>query len=267
MAEQVRDFSELKSTLIKAPTKGPEQSAAPAEGRPKLDKQGRAYATGKRKDAVARVWVKQGPGKITVNGKDHVAYFARPVLQMILKQPLVTAKREGQYDIICTVSGGGLSGQAGAVRHGISKALTRYEPELRGVLKKGGFLTSLGGSPENSSYKGYGLALLCELLAGAVAGGGTLCTVPFEADRIGNNMLSFVVDPGRLPGAAALEQEIATTIDHVKASPPADPALPVLVAGEPERAWRAARSAAGIPVELATWAEIRAVARSFELDV
>jgi uncharacterized oxidoreductase len=116
-------------------------------------------------------------------------------------------------------------------------------------------------------HKGYGLALLCELLAGAVAGGGTLCTVPFEADRIGNNMLSFVVDPGRLPGAAALEQEIATTIDHVKASPPADPALPVLVAGEPERAWRAARSAAGIPVELATWAEIRAVARSFELDV
>ena len=103
----------------------------------KLDAKGRAYATGKRKDAVARVWVKQGPGKITVNGKDHVAYFARPVLQMILKQPLVTAKREGQYDIICTVSGGGLSGQAGAVRHGISKALTRYEPELRGVLEEG----------------------------------------------------------------------------------------------------------------------------------
>ena len=103
----------------------------------KLDAKGRAYATGKRKDAVARVWVKQGPGKITVNGKDHAAYFARPVLQMILKQPLVTAKREGQYDIICTVSGGGLSGQAGAVRHGISKALTRYEPELRGVLEEG----------------------------------------------------------------------------------------------------------------------------------
>jgi len=82
----------------------------------KVDAQGRAYATGKRKDAVARVWVKRGPGKITINGKDHAAYFARPVLQMILKQPLVTSKREGQYDIVCTVSGGGLSGQAGAVR-------------------------------------------------------------------------------------------------------------------------------------------------------
>ena len=118
----------------------------------KLDAKGRAYATGKRKDAVARVWVKQGPGKITVNGKDHVAYFARPVLQMILKQPLVTAKREGQYDIICTVSGGGLSGQAGAVRHGISKALTRYEPELRGVLKKGGFLTRDARTVERKKY-------------------------------------------------------------------------------------------------------------------
>ncbi len=85
--------------------------------------------------------MKQGPGKITVNGRDHVTYFARPVLQMILKQPLVAAKREGQFDIICTVKGGGLSGQAGAVRHGISRALTHYEPELRGVLKKGGFLT------------------------------------------------------------------------------------------------------------------------------
>ena len=113
---------------------------------------GRAYATGKRKDAVARVWVKQGPGNITVNGKDHAAYFARPVLQMILKQPLVTAKREDQYDIICTVSGGGLSGQAGAVRHGISKALTRYEPELRGVLKKGGFLTRDARTVERKKY-------------------------------------------------------------------------------------------------------------------
>ena len=118
----------------------------------KVDAQGRAYATGKRKDAVARVWVKRGPGKITVNGKDHVAYFARPVLQMILKQPLVTSKREGQYDIVCTVSGGGLSGQAGAVRHGISIALTRYEPELRGVLKKGGFLTRDARTVERKKY-------------------------------------------------------------------------------------------------------------------
>jgi len=118
----------------------------------KVDAQGRAYATGKRKDAVARVWIKQGPGKITVNGRDHVTYFARPVLQMILKQPLVAAKREGQFDVICTVSGGGLSGQAGAVRHGISKALTRFEPELRGVLKKGGFLTRDARVVERKKY-------------------------------------------------------------------------------------------------------------------
>ena len=118
----------------------------------KVDDLGRAYATGKRKDAVARVWVKQGPGNITVNGKDHSAYFARPVLQMILKQPLVTADREGQIDVVCTVSGGGLSGQAGAVRHGISKALTHFEPELRGVLKKAGFLTRDARTVERKKY-------------------------------------------------------------------------------------------------------------------
>jgi small subunit ribosomal protein S9 len=118
----------------------------------KVDAQGRSYATGKRKDAVARVWVKQGPGKITVNGKDHVAYFARPVLQMIVNQPLVTSKREGQFDVICTVSGGGLSGQAGAVRHGLALALTRFEPELRSVLKKGGFLTRDARTVERKKY-------------------------------------------------------------------------------------------------------------------
>jgi len=118
-----------------------------------LDAQGRAYATGKRKDAVARVWIKPGAGKITVNGKDHGDYFARPVLRMVLEQPLVAAGRKGQYDIVCTVSGGGLSGQAGAVRHGVSKALTRYEPELRGVLKKGGFLTR---DPRVVERKKYG---------------------------------------------------------------------------------------------------------------
>ncbi len=107
----------------------------------KLDAQGRAYATGKRKDAIARVWVKPGTGKITVNKKDFSAYFARPVLQMILRQPIMLTNRDGQYDIDCTVVGGGLSGQAGAVRHGISKALTHYEPELRSILKKNGFLT------------------------------------------------------------------------------------------------------------------------------
>jgi small subunit ribosomal protein S9 len=116
----------------------------------KVDAQGRAYATGK--DAVARVWVKPGPGKITVNGREHAVYFARPVLQMILKQPLVAAKREGQFDVVCTVSGGGLSGQAGAVRHGISIALTRFEPELRGVLKRGGFLTRDARTVERKKY-------------------------------------------------------------------------------------------------------------------
>jgi len=118
----------------------------------KVDAQGRAYATGKRKDAVARVWVKQGPGKITVNGRDQLTYFARPVLRMILAQPLVAADREGQFDIVCTVKGGGLSGQAGAVRHGISIALTRFEPELRGVLKKGGFLTRDARTVERKKY-------------------------------------------------------------------------------------------------------------------
>jgi small subunit ribosomal protein S9 len=121
----------------------------------KLDAYGRAYATGKRKDAVARVWVKPGHGKILVNEKDHAEYFARPVLQMILKQPLVTANRSSQYDVVVTVSGGGLSGQAGAVRHGLSKALTYYEPDLRSVLKKAGFLTR---DPRVVERKKYGKA-------------------------------------------------------------------------------------------------------------
>jgi small subunit ribosomal protein S9 len=118
----------------------------------KLDKQGRAYATGKRKDAIARVWIKPGSGRITVNKKEFNAYFARPVLQMVLQQPVVAANRNGQYDIVATVAGGGLSGQAGAVRHGISKALTYYEPELRGVLKKGGFLTRDSRVVERKKY-------------------------------------------------------------------------------------------------------------------
>jgi small subunit ribosomal protein S9 len=118
----------------------------------KLDAQGRAYATGKRKDAVARVWIKPGTGRITVGGKDFTEYFARPVLQMILQQPIVAANRNGQYDIVATASGGGLSGQAGAVRHGIAKALTYYEPELRGVLKKGGFLTRDSRVVERKKY-------------------------------------------------------------------------------------------------------------------
>ncbi len=118
----------------------------------KLDKQGRAYATGKRKNAIARVWVKPGSGKIIVNEREFVTYFARPVLQMILQQPIVAANRGGQFDVIATVTGGGLSGQAGAVRHGISKALTYYEPGLRPVLKKGGFLTRDSRVVERKKY-------------------------------------------------------------------------------------------------------------------
>ena len=118
----------------------------------KLDKQGRAYATGKRKNAVARVWVKPGSGKIVVNTKEYAEYFARPVLQMVMNQPIVATNRVGQFDIVVTVHGGGLSGQAGAVRHGISKALTYYEPGLRGTLKKGGFLTRDSRVVERKKY-------------------------------------------------------------------------------------------------------------------
>lgn len=132
--------SEIKSMSGLARSDATQAPAAPVHEQ-KLDKYGRAYATGKRKNAIARVWVKPGAGRVTVNGKEHSEYFARPVLQMILKQPLALVDRTSQYDIVCTVAGGGLSGQAGAVRHGISKALTYYEPALRTTLKKAGFLT------------------------------------------------------------------------------------------------------------------------------
>ena len=132
-------------------TEAPVEETAPVHVR-KVDEQGRAYATGKRKDAVARVWIKPGTGKITVNGRDFPVYFARPVLQMVVQQPLVAVSREGQFDIVATVTGGGLSGQAGAVRHGISKALTHFEPELRAVLKKGGFLTLDSRVVERKKY-------------------------------------------------------------------------------------------------------------------
>ena len=118
----------------------------------KLDKFGRAYATGKRKNAIARVWIKPGKGRIVINTKDMSAYFARPVLQMLLRQPLNAANRGDSYDVTATVLGGGLSGQAGAVRHGISKALTYFEPDLRGVLKKGGFLTRDSRIVERKKY-------------------------------------------------------------------------------------------------------------------
>jgi len=119
---------------------------------PKIDAQGRSYATGKRKDAIARVWIKPGKGKIKVNNREVTTYFARPVLRMLINQPFVTANRQEQYDVVCTVSGGGLSGQAGAVRHGISKALTLYEPALRTTLKKEGFLTRDARVVERKKY-------------------------------------------------------------------------------------------------------------------
>ena len=121
----------------------------------KVDAQGRAYATGKRKNAVARVWIKPGAGRIMVNGKPHDEFFARPVLRMVLEQPLVAVARKDQYDVMCTVSGGGLSGQAGAVRHGLAKALVNFEPDLRGALKRGGFLTR---DPRVVERKKYGRA-------------------------------------------------------------------------------------------------------------
>ncbi|HWJ72517.1 30S ribosomal protein S9 [Mesorhizobium sp. BR1-1-16] len=127
------------------------ENAAPVHVQ-KLDAQGRAYATGKRKNAIARVWIRPGTGKITVNTREFSAYFARPVLQMLVRQAIGVANRNGQYDIVATVAGGGLSGQAGALRHGISKALTYYEPELRGVLKKGGFLTRDSRVVERKKY-------------------------------------------------------------------------------------------------------------------
>jgi small subunit ribosomal protein S9 len=118
----------------------------------KLDKQGRAYGTGKRKNAVARVWLKPGAGQIVINTSPVDTYFARPVLRMLIQQPLVATNRNGQYDVTCTVSGGGLSGQAGAVRHGLSKALLNFEPDLRGALKRGGFLVRDARVVERKKY-------------------------------------------------------------------------------------------------------------------
>ena len=145
MADTIQTLEEL-STLK------PAAAPQPPKYVQKLDKQGRAYATGKRKDAVARVWIKMGGGTIVINDRPVETYFARPVLRMLIQQPLVAANRATQFDVVCTVSGGGLSGQAGAVRHGISKALTYYEPALRGVLKKGGFLTRDSRVVERKKY-------------------------------------------------------------------------------------------------------------------
>ena len=145
MADNIQSLGDLGSALGRAPDEAPKHVK-------KVDPQGRAYATGKRKDAVARVWIKPGPGRITVNERPLETYFARPVLRMLLKQPLSVAGRQDQYDVVVTVTGGGLSGQAGAVRHGISKALTYYEPGLRTVLKRNGFLTRDSRTVERKKY-------------------------------------------------------------------------------------------------------------------
>ncbi|MEM9795714.1 MAG: 30S ribosomal protein S9 [Pseudomonadota bacterium] len=153
MAEQLNSLEDLKGAVDTAAMPGGDIQVDDAPARePVRDELGRSYATGKRKDAIARVWIKPGSGKVTVNGKDINAYFARPVLQMILKQPFEITDREGQFDVMATVKGGGLSGQAGAVKHGISKALQLYEPGLRGALKAAGFLTRDSRVVERKKY-------------------------------------------------------------------------------------------------------------------
>ena len=146
MSPETQTLADLKS--LTSPAAAPAAVAA----EPKIDKQGRAYATGKRKNAVARVWLKPGAGRIVVNGSEVLVYFARPVLRMLINQPFGATGRANQYDVVCTMAGGGLSGQAGAVRHGISKALTYYEPGLRPVLKAGGFLTRDSRVVERKKY-------------------------------------------------------------------------------------------------------------------
>ena len=147
MADQINSLEELNAV---AGEEAVVVEAAPRE--PVRDELGRAYATGKRKDAVARVWIKPGSGKVVVNGKDQDKYFARPVLQLILRQPFQVAGVEGEFDVYATVKGGGLTGQAGAVKHGISKALQLYEPSLRAPLKAAGFLTRDSRVVERKKY-------------------------------------------------------------------------------------------------------------------
>ena len=160
MSDEKKTLEDLKDITSEAQIKA--ASAAPASVsedalevalvEPKIDAQGRSYATGKRKDAVARVWIKPGKGMITINGRDQQIYFARPTLRMVVNQPFDITSRVGQFDVVCTVKGGGLSGQAGAVRHGISKALTYYEPGLRPALKAQGFMTRDARVVERKKY-------------------------------------------------------------------------------------------------------------------
>ena len=142
--EEIKSFEDLSKT-----EKNENDMILPEK---EVDDFGRSYATGKRKDAVARVWLKQGPGNITINGKSSDDYFARPVLRMLINQPLIASERKEQFDVVCSVTGGGLSGQAGAVRHGISKALVLFEPALKKVLKSGGFLTRDSRVVERKKY-------------------------------------------------------------------------------------------------------------------
>lgn len=147
-AQTLEDINTIRAGSAAAPV-----SVVKVE--PKIDAHGRAYGTGRRKAATARVWIKPGNGKITINGRDQEKYFARPVLRMVIAQPLIEAGRETEFDVICTVKGSGLSGQAGAVRHGISRALVAYEPDLRAVLKPHGFMTR---DPRVVERKKYGRA-------------------------------------------------------------------------------------------------------------
>ncbi len=159
MSDTVNSLADLQglTTGTDAGAEAPAQAATPVVSTmplraQELDKQGRAYATGRRKDAVARVWVKPGTGKITVNGRDQEIYFARPTLRLVINQPFGVTDRVGQYDVVCTVKGGGLSGQAGAVKHGIAQALTKYEPALRSAVKAEGFLTRDSRTVERKKY-------------------------------------------------------------------------------------------------------------------
>lgn len=150
-----KNLSDLKSAVAEqsAPVAGKAATATKAEdAAPKLDTKGRAYGTGRRKNAVAKVWVQRGSGKIVVNGRDITVYFARPTQRLVINQPFELSARTGQFDVICNVAGGGLSGQAGAVRHGISRALVNFEPTLRSVLKKAGLLTRDSRIVERKKY-------------------------------------------------------------------------------------------------------------------
>jgi small subunit ribosomal protein S9 len=152
MATEKQGLQDLKDITQAAMTDVAVEGEEAVERKPEIDAQGRAYATGRRKDSVARVWVKPGSGKITVNGRDQEQYFARPTLRLVVNQPFDVTARKDQFDVIATVKGGGLSGQAGAVKHGIAQALQRYEPELRAPLKAAGFLTRDARMVERKKY-------------------------------------------------------------------------------------------------------------------